>query len=133
LTDQSNRKVLVVDDDPAIRSLLRTVLGRAGYTIAEAKNGREALNVIKSDGFSAMVLDLMMPEVSGGDVLDTLRAERPSMLGCVIVLTAASDNEVKRLDLTGVHSVVRKPFDLSDLVRTVADCTHTAPPEDAVK
>jgi len=133
VTDPSKPKVLVVDDDPAIRSLLRTVLGRAGYSIAEAKNGREALNVIKTDGFSAMVLDLMMPEVSGGDVLDTLRVERPALLGCVIVLTAASDNDVKSLNLTGVHSVVRKPFDLNDLVRTVANCTHQALEENGAK
>ena len=133
MTDQPNPKVLVVDDDPAIRSLLRTVLGRAGYAITEAKNGREALNAIKADAISAMVLDLMMPEVSGGDVLDTLRAERPAMLSCIIVLTAASDNEVKRLNLTGVHSVVRKPFDLTDLVRTVADCTQNATPENGAQ
>ena len=133
MTEEPSRKVLVVDDDPAIRSLLRTVLSRAGYAIAEARNGREALNAIKSNGIAAMVLDLMMPEVSGGDVLDALRAERPAMLGCVIVLTAASDNDVKSLDLTGVYSVVRKPFDLTDLVRTVADCTHSSSQADGAK
>ncbi|HWN67048.1 MAG TPA: response regulator, partial [Haliangium sp.] len=66
------KRILIVDDDDAIRALVVTVLRRRGYRLDTARNGLEALEKLKNCRYSLVVLDLMMPRMSGYDVLDTL-------------------------------------------------------------
>lgn len=118
---RTGRTILIVDDDAPIRALLRTILKRAGYETREAKNGQEALDNI-SQGFDVMLLDLMMPGVSGFDVLDHLRKTRPELLPCIIIVTALSDKDLRNVNPGDVFRILRKPFEVDELIRSVDEC-----------
>ena len=117
------KRVLVADDDQPIRRLIRTVLEREGLFVEEAVDGREALRKIHGDGYDAIVLDLMMPAVSGYDVLAEITCERPSSK-CVVIISAAAAREIEEADPTIVRAKLRKPFNIQELVAAVRSCTE---------
>jgi CheY-like chemotaxis protein len=117
----NGKRVLVVDDDLAIRRLARIVLTREGCTIDEARNGHEAILAISERGYDAVVLDLMMPVLSGVEVIRHLE-ESGIRRRFVIMISAASERELGKINSEVVHSVVRKPFDVADLIRSVNQC-----------
>jgi DNA-binding response OmpR family regulator len=116
------KRILIVDDDDAIRALLFTILRRRRFAVDGARNGLDALARLRKCVYSVMLLDLMMPIKSGWDVLDELKklpaGERP----LVIVLTAG--NEPRDLDSSIVAASVRKPFDVDLLMTTVTACMN---------
>jgi CheY-like chemotaxis protein len=114
--------VLVVDDDEAIRNLVVRVLRREQYETAEAVHGGEALDRLRERPFAAMVLDLMMPIMTGIEVIRYLETHDDAGAPCVIVVTAASERELQQVRSASVHAVLRKPFDLTALVAAVRDC-----------
>src|SRR5437867_3069397 len=93
----AKRRVLLADDDTPVRGLLRALMVRAGYEVLEASTGQEALDLIKREPVGVVLLDLMMRGVTGFEVIDYLRTDRPAMLRCVIVVTAASGKDLARL------------------------------------
>src|SRR4051794_14907456 len=111
------KRILIVDDDDAIRALLFTILRRRRFAVDGARNGVDALARLRNCVYSVMLLDLMMPIKSGWDVLAELKklptGERP----LVIVLTAG--NEPRDLDSSIVAGSIRKPFDVDLLMATV--------------
>jgi CheY-like chemotaxis protein len=114
--------VLVVDDDEAIRKLIVRVLRRERYDTAEAVNGGEALESLRTRPFATMVLDLMMPVMSGFEVVRYLETHDDAGAPCVIVVSAAAERDLHQIDAACVHAVLRKPFELADLVAAVRDC-----------
>src|SRR5438105_7580301 len=110
-------KVLVVDDEPQIRTLLRATLTRAGYAVVEAANGREALNAKSIDKPDLVLLDLGLPDRDGLELVTLLRGEPRSAL---IVISARDQTEQKvaALDL-GADDYVTKPFDTEELLARV--------------
>ena len=109
---------LVVDDDPGLQGLFYTLLGREGFSVDCAPNGRTAFEYLRRSAYSVILLDLMMPDVNGFELLERLRRESPALLGRVIVITGASQRDVDSLvDTERLHGVIRKPFDIEDLVR----------------
>jgi two-component system KDP operon response regulator KdpE len=110
-------KVLVVDDEPQIRTLLKATLGRAGYAVAEASNAREALSAKSIDKPDLILLDLGLPDRDGLELVTALRAEPRSAL---IVVSARDQTEQKvaALDL-GADDYVTKPFDTEELLARV--------------
>jgi CheY-like chemotaxis protein len=122
-------RVLVVDDEPAIRALVAKIVERAGFSVDIAADGQEAVDKIAQADYAVIVLDLMMPAMSGYEFVDFLQkrgGKRPS----VIVITAAAEASLTRqLDPSIVHSIVRKPFDinvLADLVTAAASAQPAA-------
>ena len=113
--------MLVVDDDPPIRHLVRTVLNREGYSVDEADGGRDALEKIAWDGYDAIVLDLMMPEISGYDVLGAISQVRPNSK-CVVLISAAGSVDIEKADPTIVRAKLRKPFNIHELIKAVDAC-----------
>jgi CheY-like chemotaxis protein len=113
--------VLLIDDDPGIRSLLAAVLARDGVVHESAGDGAEAIERLRRRDFDAVILDLLLPERNGFEVLRFLKAERPHLLPRVVVITAASESTLRHFeDGERVAAVLRKPFDivaLSDAVR----------------
>jgi CheY-like chemotaxis protein len=119
----ANDRVLVVDDDPGIRRLLVTCLRRRGFRMLEARNGREALVEMRSGHADLVVMDLMMPEVSGWDVLRE-RAADLSLLRIPMIIISANINRKVIADVLSkrVSAVFAKPFDLDALLAKVTAC-----------
>jgi two-component system, response regulator, stage 0 sporulation protein F len=113
--------VLVVDDDAAIRRMVVAVLTREGYEVEEAATGQQALEEIAWDGYQAIVLDLMMPIVSGYDVLRAISNVRPHSR-CVIIMSAAPQRAIDDVDASIVRAKLRKPFNIQELVGAVRSC-----------
>lgn len=114
--------VLVVDDDPALQGLFNALLGRAGFSIDCASNGRLAFEYLRRGSYSVILLDLMMPEVNGFELLDRLQRDSPRLLSRVIVMTGAARRVVESVDVSRVWGLIRKPFDIDDLLDQVRAC-----------
>ena len=118
-------RVLVVDDEPQIQSLLRIALGSAGYDILAALTGREAIRLAASAAPDAVILDLGLPDMDGKDVLRDIRA----FSKVPIIVLSARDREAEKvaaLDL-GADDYVEKPFGMSELLaRLRAAARHAA-------
>jgi PAS domain S-box-containing protein len=112
------RTILVVEDEPALRNLVRTVLEGEGYRVLEAGNGREALEVVErhDEHIDLLLTDVVMPELSGPELVAHLRGLRPDTK--VLYVSGYADS---RLGLRGVaeRSVLRKPFSLDELADRV--------------
>lgn len=116
------KKVLIVEDDAGIRSFLATLLSRDGYAPEVCGDGEDAVRMLRTKGYDAILLDLMLPGQFGFDVIRFLNAERPAMSPRVIVLTAASQATLNGFDASQVHAVMRKPFDVHALLASVRAC-----------
>ncbi len=117
-----NFKVLVVDDDPNIRRMIVAALKRDGYEFLEAPNGREALDTMRAEHPNVVVLDLMMPILSGWDVLRE-RADDAALRSIpVIVISANRDPEVATAVAQGICAFLPKPFDIGALSALVRSC-----------
>jgi two-component system KDP operon response regulator KdpE len=106
--------VLVVDDEPAIRRLLRTTLAAQGWRVVEAANGAEALDAVAGAAPDVVLLDLGLPDLDGMEVLRRLRTGSAVP---VVVLTAREDEQAKVAALDGgADDYVTKPFGTAELV-----------------
>ncbi len=116
--------VLVVDDDPSIRKMIVAALKRDSqlYTFAEAANGRDALELMRDQLPDVVVLDLMMPLVSGWDVLRERATDEELMKIPVIVVSANRDPEVAVAVQSGICAFLPKPFDIGALSALVRSC-----------
>ncbi len=111
--------VLIVDDDPPIRSLLGQIFRRLGMKEREARDGIEAIEAIELSVPRLMMLDLMMPRMNGWQVLETLKERNLIGQIPVIVLTAVGAQRTEGLTDLGVRAVLNKPFEIADLTETV--------------
>lgn len=117
---EAKGKVLVVDDEADIVDFLSTVLSDEGYATATARDGVEALEKVREFQPSLVVLDLMMPRMTGADVLNELRSNPPPTRPRIIILSAKSTHEdiLDALE-NGADDFIPKPFDLEDLLLRV--------------
>ena len=115
-------RVLVVDDDPAIRRMVIAALRRAPYDFLEAPNGRDALDLMRSDHPDVVVLDLMMPMVSGWDVLRERQSDPELSIIPVILISASRDAEIANAVDKGICAFLPKPFDITALAALVQSC-----------
>jgi CheY-like chemotaxis protein len=115
-------RVLVVDDDAAIRRLIVAALKRDGYEFLEAANGRDALELMRAERPQAVVLDLMMPLVSGWDVLQERLGDPVLSKIPVIIISANREPELAKAVDQGICAFLPKPFDISALSALVRAC-----------
>jgi CheY-like chemotaxis protein len=114
--------VLLADDNDATCTLVRALL-QSEYEIEVASDGSEAIELLRKRRYAAILLDLLMPNVSGFDVLAFLRDEQPGTLPRVAVLTAAVDaRQMDRVRAFPIHCVIRKPFEIETLQDAVRSC-----------
>ena len=124
LSEQGEKsiRVLVVDDDPSIRRMIMAALRREKYVFGEAANGKEALDAMRRDRPNIVVLDLMMPIVSGWDVLRE-RSTDPELLSIpVIIISANRGPELATAMDKGICAFLPKPFDINALGSLVRSC-----------
>jgi two-component system phosphate regulon response regulator PhoB len=116
----AGERILVVDDEPDIVALVAYHLARAGYRVSTAGTGLDALRAAKDEAPVLVVLDLMLPGMSGFEVLDALRADESTAGVAVLLLTAhkAEEDRIRGLSL-GADDYVTKPFSPQELVLRV--------------
>jgi DNA-binding response OmpR family regulator len=123
-------QILVVEDDTEIRGLIVRVLAMGGYDVAEASSGVDALAKLKERSFDLVLLDLMLGNSSGWDILE--EAGRTDLRGKfrVIMLTARnSERDFLHGWRSGVDQYVTKPFDPETLLETVREILNQSPEE----
>jgi CheY-like chemotaxis protein len=112
-------RVLVVDDEPQVTAMIRDLLIAWGYEVTTASSASEALELLPMFLPDAVLLDVLMPVISGAHVLDRLRAEYPNLP--VVMITGQQDETTARQLLArGAFDYIRKPFTVDLLERVVA-------------
>lgn len=119
------KRILVTDDDACILRLVSTILRRAGYDVDTAVNGHQALEKINGTDYNVVVLDLMMPGLSGFEVLARLQT-REGVPRYVVVMSAASQDIVTNAINRNVFAALRKPFEIDELIAAVGGCIAEA-------
>ena len=112
------KKILVVDDEDSLRTVLSSELAGEGYEVETAADGDEAMEVVQAKTFDLVLLDIKMPKVDGFEVLKFLKSKYPNIK--VIMLTGFADlkNAIESKKL-GAEDFVSKPYDLVDLLTTI--------------
>jgi DNA-binding response OmpR family regulator len=113
----TDRPVLVVEDDPAMRQTIRWTLEAEGFVVAEAGSAEQALSATARQRPALVVLDYGLPDRDGGAVADELRARLPSPPPIVVV--TADGRAAEKAARVGAVAYLHKPFDLDDLLATV--------------
>lgn len=121
MTEVRVQRVLIADDEDAIRTLVGRMLRRAGFDPVEAIDGQHAIEELDAGEFDAVVLDLMMPRVDGFGVVEHLIETQPRMLEKTLVMTAFPRTAVTAR-LHHLCQIVSKPFEMQDFIQLVRDC-----------
>ena len=111
--------ILIVDDDKTIRKLLERVALRAGFEVDCAKDGVEALEMIEKKNYEIAIVDLMMPRLSGYELVQKISVLDPRP--AVLVATAMASSDVASLDDSLVRRVIRKPFDIEAVAKALIE------------
>ena len=116
-------RLLIVDDDRAIRKLLERIARRAGFAVDTARDGMEALEMLDRVDYDVALVDLMMPRLSGYELVQQIskRERRP----IVLVATALTNADVASLDDSLVRHVIRKPFDVHAVAAALVEAVQT--------
>jgi two-component system, OmpR family, KDP operon response regulator KdpE len=114
----SQGKVLIVDDEPAIRRALRTTFGTLGFDIAEALTGEQALPLLRASSFDAVLLDINMPGMGGIEACREIRRQFPRLAVLILSVRDHEDEKVEALE-AGADDYVTKPFPIRELVARV--------------
>jgi phosphoserine phosphatase RsbU/P len=110
--------ILVVDDDPSTRVLLKKVLIQSGFAVDLAAGGEEAIRLTQGREYAVILLDLVMPQPDGLAVLRHLRSTTPSLLQKIIIITGYPQQAVS----TDACAILTKPLDVSEVLRRTRQC-----------
>lgn len=115
------KKILLVDDEPETRTVFETVLKQAGYEISIAENGQQALERVKQETFDLILLDQMMPDLSGNEVLRMLKENTLTSQMKVAMLTNFSNDKMvnESLGIGAVDYILKYQISNDDLVKKV--------------
>lgn len=120
MSTNQNHRILIVDDEPEVHAVLGKMLAKSGYAVQSAYGANEAFGKINSSRPDLIILDIMMPEVSGIEVCNKLK-ENPETKDILILIVSAKDAQADRIEgLThGADDYVSKPFHLRSLIRKI--------------
>ena len=113
--NNQTRKILVVDDDPVIRDMMADILEFEGYTISVARNGSEALQLLRGGEAYLVFLDIMMPVMSGRELCTLIETDPHLRERHKIILMSAMDNLEEAATLE-VDAILQKPFEVDDVI-----------------
>ena len=120
---ENPNRILVVDDDDAIRVMVERVLRRERYEVDSARDGFEAIEKLSQNDYGTILLDLMMPRIDGHGVLQYLQKHRPEVAKSVIIMTANLPSGTDAASRQPIFRILSKPFDIQQLVQNVRECT----------
>jgi CheY-like chemotaxis protein len=121
MTDELVRTLLVVDDEPDARELIRLILTPLGYTVYMAAEGEEAVALLEEKEIAVALVDLLMPGMSGREFLEALASLPPERRPVAVVNSARRKRDVEA-ELAGmdVFDIIVKPFELRDIEQRIA-------------
>lgn len=130
---RDSRRILVADDDPAILRLVATILEKENYTVVPARDGREAYKILQSDAnFTAAILDVVMPHISGPELVRQMKNEERLMTIPVMMMTAEQDPKLSQDSFdAGALVFLPKPFTTAQLQIMLQMLLGKAPASDA--
>jgi len=120
-------RILIVDDEPSMREMLRIVLRRDGYEVTVAANGAEALDVLQRERMDLLLSDIRMPDISGVEVLRAAKEANKDLVAFMMTAFASTDTAVEAMRL-GAVDYFTKPFNMDELrikVRQHLETLHT--------
>jgi CheY-like chemotaxis protein len=118
---EARAKALVVEDDATTRTLLAGLLESIDCDVDLAADGEEALVQLSARHYDIILLDIVLPKMSGIDVMESLRRDHPHILGCIIVVTGLDIREIRTL-FPAVHETLSKPVIPNRLRQAVRSC-----------
>ena len=112
------KRILHIEDDRDTVLLVKTLLERHGYSVSNAFNGNECLNILKEERIDLVLLDIMLPDMSGWDILHRIRRDPRNRDTKVVFLSVIpiSEDRLRALKEDGVSDYIMKPFDNEDLI-----------------
>ncbi|MBI4248311.1 MAG: response regulator [Elusimicrobia bacterium] len=119
--NSKNRTILVVEDEPATREVLRRALEQEGYRVCLASDGEEAVEMLRRESTDVILLDLVLPGINGWEFCRAVRGE-PALAHIPIIIITAKDSpayQQKAFDL-GANDYILKPFDLEEVKSRIA-------------
>ena len=123
--DGTGRKILVIDDDLAIRVLLQAVLRRMKFDVDLAEDGAVGLDKLRHNGtYDLVLLDLMMPRLNGYEFIEEVTKRYPAQRPHIVVFTAAGKRGVDKIPDDAVCNSILKPFDLDKFIDVIAECVN---------
>jgi CheY-like chemotaxis protein len=120
MVEQSNKKVLIVDDELNVRRLVRRLLSKE-YTVIEAENGAEAIDIAQNQKLDLILMDMMMPKMDGLSACYAIKHNAAISHIPIVMLTAITHDLNKRLseNVMGANGYITKPFDAVELLSTI--------------
>jgi two-component system response regulator PilR (NtrC family) len=115
----ASRRALVVDDDAAIRILVKRILTRNGFEVDAVRDGAEAIEMLMRETYDVIALDLMMPRIDGFGVVKYLLDHQPELIAHVVVMTAFGAQALEKV-CPPVARFLEKPFDVDRLLAAAA-------------
>lgn len=122
MSQEMHPRVLVADDDQAIRQLVCTIIKREGLEVDCVADGADAIEKLRQHEYAVVLVDLMMPRVDGFGVIEYLKGHPPAYKPVVLVITAYADQTFKKVDPGIVTGVIRKPFEVADVGNVIRLC-----------
>ena len=112
-------KILHVDDEKDTLSVVKTILEKEGYEVVSVDQGARALKKIDLNGFSLLILDIMMPDMSGWELFSRIAMIKPNYKVIFLSILEQSEEKLKELKEAGIKDYIQKPFDRDDFVSRV--------------
>jgi DNA-binding NtrC family response regulator len=113
-------RILIVDDDESIRTVLATILEEKGYTVDTAENGNEGIEKTQTNFYNLALIDIRLPDMQGTQVLAKMKDTAPEIRKIIITGFPSLQNSVEALN-KGAHAYIMKPFDMDNVLETVEE------------
>lgn len=113
---EKKKKILYMDNEPSALSLVKNILEEAGYEVVGVRKGEDALAEIKADSFDLILLDIMMPNLSGWDVFTRIIKEKPHQKIAFLTILEVPEERKATLEDLGVAEYFTKPVDPDDFI-----------------
>ena len=120
---RSSYRALIVEDDGAILKLVKIVLERENFAVEGVRNAAAAIDLLGTVAYDLLIVDLMLPEIGGEELLGYLEITQPKYLRRVVV-TTASPGRMSCEFLQRICRLLAKPFDIAELVLIAKECAH---------
>lgn len=115
----AKKRILHVDDNDDTLKIVKIILENEGFEVTSASKGKEALKKVNLNNFALIILDVMMPDMSGWDLFTRIAKIKPDYKVIFLSILDISEEKIKELENNGIKDYIKKPFDNNDLVARV--------------